>query len=134
MAFPGTGFLSPRFLSVGGSVLLLITSGFHLTGLPMVEKAATEVSSDFFAAALHPLWLMPSLHWSLIALVACGAAWWPSRFSRLFLFVAAALVIIDAIMMYVAIGPFPGEALLAASGLSFLGAGIRCRKTAAPTQ
>lgn len=116
---------NPKPIALLGALVLLVTSGFHLTGLPMAAKAATEVSSGFFSAALVPLWLMPAIHWSIAALLAIVATMRPSAFSRLYLLVAAFIVFVDAGVMLASIGPFLGELMLGVSGALFLWAGLR---------
>lgn len=111
-----------------GALLLLATAGFHLTGLPIAQQGAQEVSSQFFASAIEPLWLIPSVHWSILSLLSVLAAWHPSAFSGYFLIGTAALLTIDAILMFLNIGPFPGELMLVASALLYANAARQIHK------
>ena len=105
-----------------GALLLLATAGFHLTGLPIGQQAVGEVSSSFFAAAIVPLWLIPSVHWFILSLLSVLAGRHPSAFSRYFLIGTAILLTVDAVLMFVHIGPFPGELMLVASALFYANA------------
>lgn len=109
-----------RILGILGSVLLLVTSGFHLTGLPMAKNAAAEVGSAFFAASLVPLWLMPTIHWSAMAILSSVAAWHSSRLGQFILIGVALVLLVDTVTMFSSIGPFLGEAMLVGSSGLFI--------------
>lgn len=112
--------ITAKKAALAGAFVLLATSAFHLTGLPLAEAAKAEISSTFFSSSLVSLWLLPSVHWAFIALLAASAAWHPCRFSRFFLHMAALVLLIDAGMMLASIGPFVAQAMLAAAAVLFV--------------
>ena len=101
-----------------GSALLTITALFHLAGyVEIPARAPGSGSPSFFDAALRPLWLFASLHWLLTAVICVLVVKTEPRIARTVLLCCAAIVIADAVLLYRFIGPFIGEAILAAAAL-----------------
>ena len=101
-----------------GSALLTITALFHLTGyfgIPAPQPGPG--SATFFDAALRPLWLFASLHWLLTAAICVLVVKGEPRIARTILLSCAAILVADAILLYLFIGPFIGEAILVAAAL-----------------
>ena len=101
-----------------GAALLTVTALFHLTGyfgIPAPNPASGLAS--FFEAALRPLWLLASLHWFLTAMICVLVIKAEPRIARATLLGCAAIVLADAALLYYFIGPFIGEAVLAAAAL-----------------
>ena len=101
-----------------GAVLLTITALFHFTGYFEIPAARSDAGlPSFFDASLRPLWLFASLHWLLTAAVCIFVTKAEPAIARSILLSCAAVVILDAMLLYLFIGPFIGEALLAAVAL-----------------
>lgn len=101
-----------------GSALLTITALFHFTGyFQLPNSQPGSETKSFFDAALRPLWLFASLHWLLTAATCMIVVKAEPRIARTILLGCAAIVIVDAVLLYRFIGPFIGEAFLAASAL-----------------
>jgi hypothetical protein len=101
-----------------GAALLTITALFHFTGYFQIPDTSPSAgSARFFDAALRPLWLFASLHWLLTAAVCVLVVKAEPRVARSILVGCAAIVLLDALLLYLFIGPFIGEAMLAAAAL-----------------
>lgn len=104
-----------------GAVLLIAAAAFHATGAPMATAAATQLDNPFMQAALGPIWLFASNHWTLMALIAILVTigdHGPLR--RAVHGVIGISVIIDAAMMVAPLPGFIGLYVLAAAGLSLI--------------
>ena len=105
-----------KYVVWAGSTVLAATAAFHTTGWPDVKTAADEASlSPFMSAAIKALWIYASYHWLFVAMLAAVAVAHPSRLARIILALSSLLLAVDAILLFVAVGPFIGEALLAVS-------------------
>ncbi len=115
-----------------GSVILLLGAGYHLSALPFArEQAAAGIESAFLRAVSDPLWIMPSAHWAVFAVVAVLAILSPSGLSRWILLLISAAVLADAAMIAAKLGPFIGAIMLGlASALIGLSALLIPRRSA----
>ena len=101
-----------------GAALLTITALFHFTGYFQIPAPRSGAgSASFFDATLRPLWLFASLHWLLAAAVCVLAIRAEPSIARPILLGCASVVLADAILLYVFIGPFIGAATLAGAAL-----------------
>ncbi|MBX9732116.1 MAG: hypothetical protein K2X59_12370 [Sphingomonas sp.] len=99
-------------------MLLTITALFHFTGYFEIPAARPDAGPpSFFDASLRPLWLFASLHWLLTAAICVLVTKAEPRIARSILLSCAVIVILDAVLLYLFIGPFIGEAILAAVAL-----------------
>ncbi|WP_420608258.1 hypothetical protein [Novosphingopyxis sp.] len=104
-----------------GSALLTITALFHFTGYFEIPAPQPGLGSpSFFDATLKPLWIFASLHWLLTAAICLLIARGEPSVAQIILLVCAGVLILDAILLYIFIGPFIGEALLTAAALMFV--------------
>lgn len=111
-----------------GAALLAITALFHFTGYFQIPLPRTGAGTpSFFDAALRPLWLFASLHWLLTAAVCVLVIKAESRIARPILLGCAAIVIVDAVLLYRFIGPFIGEIILAAAAVLIIVGAYRVR-------
>lgn len=107
--------------ALAGGVVLAATAAFHGSGYRSVMETASKGDIDpQLKMILGPLWIFPSAHWAFIAVVALLAAFAPS--GRLILALCGGVVAADAAILYFNLGPFIGEAMLAASALLFVAA------------
>jgi hypothetical protein len=83
-----------------------------------MSAAAGAVSDPQLKSILPPLWLFPSAHWVFAAIVASVAAFSAGP-SRLLLALCGFVVAADAAILFVHLGPFIGEAMLAGAALLF---------------
>ena len=65
------------------------------------------------SAVVKGLWIDASYHWLFVAMLAAVAIAHPSRLTRIVLVLAAVLLAADTVLLFIAVGPFIGEALLA---------------------
>lgn len=101
-----------------GAVLLTITALFHFTGYFQIPTHRTDGGAlSFLDASLRPLWLFASLHWLLTAAICVLVTKAEPRVARPILLACAAIVIADAVLLYLFIGPFIGEVILAAAAV-----------------
>ncbi len=92
----------------------------QVIGWPGVAAAADEAGlSPFLSAAVKSLWLYASYYWLFIAVLTAVAVVHPSRLARIVLALSAALLAADVVLLWLAVGPFIGEALLAVSIVSY---------------
>ena len=110
----------PRYLVWAGSGVLAATAAYHATGWPGVAAAADESSlSPFMSAVVKGLWIYASYHWLFVAVLAAVAVAHPSPLARMVLALAALLLAADAVLLFVAVGPFIGQALLAVTTTTY---------------
>jgi len=105
--------------ATAGSILLGATAAFHGSGYASVMKTASASDIDpQLKLILVPLWIFPTAHWIFIAIIALLAAFAPA--GRIILALCGAVIAADAAILYLNLGPFIGEAMLAASALLFV--------------
>jgi len=108
------------------ALLLLVISGFHMTGLPMVRNSIPDIENLFMQAALEPVWITPSIHWFVFALIIILSAVRPQIVFRPVLGLIGIAVIIDAFLIAFHVGFFIGAILLFVAGvLTILSAVLR---------
>jgi hypothetical protein len=105
-----------------GSLMLFATAAFHATGLTRIKTAAAAPGLDpLLSSVLTPLWLFPTIHWAFIAAIAVIAS---VIGSRAILLAGSLIIAADAIMLFAYLGPFLGEAMLAAAAICFFIAAV----------
>ena len=113
-------------LAVLGSVILFLSAVFHgIAAFPQISAAlqASGLATPL-ARAMRSIWETAAWHWfglGIITLVACFARSGPRR---VILFLCGIMPLGDAIGGYVAVGPFIGDELLTAAGISILAAAM----------
>lgn len=108
-----------------GAIILILVSGFHLTGLGMAKETASTTENPFMKAALEPIWAMPSVHWLVFAVIVVVMNRKPSRHTRMIILLIAVAVIVDAVLIGMKLGPFIGAILLAVSGILIAGSALK---------
>lgn len=109
-----------RFAVWTGCALLALTAMFHLSGLPTSADAGnTSGSEAFYDVALSALWLSVGLHWLTIAVVCGLATRFPLALSKTILQLCAAILLVDALVLYWFIGPFIGSFAVATAAIAF---------------
>lgn len=104
-----------------GSLILVVTGLFHGSGFGEVSQLVAQSDLEgTLAKAVPGLWLFASYHWIFIAVAATIATAFPSRLARLVLAASALVILADALVLLIFVGPFVGEALLAAAGVAFV--------------
>ena len=112
-----------------GSLILAATAAFHFTGFADISAWVDELGdSSFFATAIPTIWIFPSIHWLAIAIGLVAAAWFGIASLRVLLFGCALLLAADAALIYSAVGPFIGSAMLLAAAALYAVAGLRAQK------
>jgi len=89
-----------------------------------------EIDSNFFKNALPAMWTVPAVHWAFIACLSVGLSRYKSKACAAVLMAFGVLVLIDALLSFMHIGPFIGVYMLAAAGGLLLASGVMLRKEA----
>ncbi len=118
-----------RILTALGSLTLLVTAGLHMTGLQLVKDATGKIEMAFLRDALSAMWVMPSIHWLLIACLAFGCSFYRSRACAAMLIAFGVWILIDALIVFSHVGMFIGAITLSAAGLCYLIAGFMLRSS-----
>lgn len=104
-----------------GCLLLLITAGFHGSGIGSLSADLAEVDLKApLPAVIKAIWLFVTVQWVALAVIAGRVALRVGENSRWILCAIAVLLLIDTAMIYGAVGFFIGEVMLASSALFFL--------------
>ena len=111
-----------------GALILLITSGFHMTGYVPAKQALLGIKPDFFKNALTGSWITPSVHWLFIACMTVGLSFYRSNACAAVLIGFGILILLDALIILTHVGLFAGAFMLAASGTLILIAGLMLRR------
>ena len=61
-----------KITAILGAVILLAGSAFHMSALAGVKAAVAGVEPAFYKNALPGMWVMPAVHWLLIAFLSVG--------------------------------------------------------------
>jgi len=102
-------------LTYVGAGLLALTALFHgYAFLSAAQVANSEQAHPFTAYFLEPIWLAPSVTWLGLAVMACMK---PAYKVAL---IVAAIPILQAMIMFIFMGPFPGAIAVGLSGLLLL--------------
>ncbi|WP_299328861.1 hypothetical protein [Parasphingopyxis sp.] len=118
----------PVILTALGSLVLAATAALHFLGHAEITAWADALGDQsFFARAIPTIWLFPSVHWIAIAVALLAAAWAGIASLRLLLFGCALLLIVDAALIYAAVGPFIGSAMLIGAAVFYILAGFGAR-------
>lgn len=105
----------PVILTYLGAAVLVLTALYHSYSFTSASQVASaEGAHPFTAYFLEPVWLLPSITWLILALMAC------LRPPRRIAVCIAAIPGLQAIMMFTFIGLFPGTIALAVSALLLL--------------
>ncbi len=103
------------------SAILFITALFHGSGYPSVmrEIQASNLDADF-GRVVGVLWLFASVQWITMAIIALYASYHEGRVAKIVLLGISLLIIIDACLIYWAVGPFLGELMLVISATFYV--------------
>ena len=116
-----------KMTAAAGGLAIIATAAFHLTGLSMVFGADTTALPPMLSAALPVLWATPAIHWIMIGVLSMTAAFLGGRFAKVFLFVSALVLGVDAGLMLATLGPFIGEAMIAFAAVMLIAAGLTAK-------
>lgn len=106
-----------RVFAVLGTIVVLATAAFHLTGYADASKAGQR-AGGWYQQALPMLWAGFSLTLTVCALAVLWASFRPAADSRVLLGFNAVLVGANSMLLFVYIGNFAGAWLLAFSALA----------------
>ena len=68
-----------KITSALGALILLVTTAFHMTGLPDVTSSVTGVERELFREGLPGMWAMVGVHWIFMAFLAFGLSRYKSQ-------------------------------------------------------
>ena len=117
-----------KITAILGALILFAGALFHMTALPGVKAFVAGGSPTFFEKTLPAMWMMPAIHWIFIAFASVGLARYRSRSCAAILMGFGLWVLVDALMTFMAVGPFIGAFMLALAGLLLLTSGFMLRK------
>jgi len=117
-----------KITAILGALILLITAVFHMTALRQLGGAVAVIDSEFYRSALPGMWMMPSVHWLFIAFLSIGLARYKSNACAAILMAFGALILVDALITFLHVGPFIGAYMLGLAGLLLLASGLMLRK------
>ena len=121
---------SIRLLAIIAALILLAGAAFHMTALPGLRAALTEMSPGFFRNGIPAMWTLPALHWVMIACLSVGLSRYNSQGCAAVLIAFGLWVLIDMLIAAMHVGLFVGVYMLGAAGICLLIAGFKLRKTA----
>lgn len=111
---------------LAGSLILAGTAALHFTGFAEISIWIGGLTDrSFFARAIPTVWLFPFVHWLAIAIGLVLAGWNDLASLRALLFGCAVLLVADAALIFIAVGPFIGSATLLAAAALYAAAGLR---------
>lgn len=114
--------LGASFTYIGAGFLVLTALAHGYAFLEAAQVANSEEAHPFTAYFLEPIWLAPSITWMALALMAS------LRPSVRLAVIIAFIPLIQAMIMFVFMGPFPGAIAVGFCGvLLLLGAIIQRR-------
>ena len=119
----------PKVLAAIGALILLFTAYMHMGGAEGAKIATSLSKSDFFKKAVPAVWIMPSVHMTFIAFLSFGLSFYRSKAGAVILIAFGLLTLVDAAIVFGAVGPFIGAYMLAAAGLLILTSGILLRRS-----
>lgn len=120
--------LAIRIIAILGALILLVTVGFHMTALPQFETALEGLELGFFYKGLPAMWVLPAMHWLFIAFSSVGLACHKSNSCSAILKAFGVLILIDAVINFMHVGPFAGVYMLGLTGALLLASGLMTRK------
>jgi len=111
-----------------GSLILIITAGFHFTGFGDVRAASAGIEDDFMQHAILTNWLILSVHLFFVAVMAFGASFYRSRACAAIMIGFGLWILADAAIILTHVGYFIAVPMLGVAGLCLLVAGFLLRR------
>lgn len=98
-------------------LILIITSLFHITGYSTVSQFSANLEQDgMIKLAIPALWIMPTIHWITMAIIVMLAITKVKSALNYMVLLIGLVILADAIVLFLHVGPFIGELLLATAG------------------
>ena len=116
-----------KITAILGAVILLAGAAFHMSALAGVKAAVAGVEPAFYKNALPGMWVMPAVHWLLIAFLSVGLSRYKSNACAAILMAFGVWVLLDAAITFVHLGAFLGVYMLALAGGLLLASGFMLR-------
>ena len=116
-----------KVTAILGAVILLAGAAFHMSALAGVKAAVAGVEPAFYKNALPGMWVMPAVHWLLIAFLSVGLSRYKSNACAAILMAFGVWVLLDAAITFVHLGAFLGVYMLALAGGFLLASGFMLR-------
>jgi len=117
-----------KITAILGAVILLAGAAFHMSALAGVKAAVAGVEPAFYKNALPGMWVMPAVHWLLIAFLSVGLSRYKSNACAAILMAFGVLIIVDGIVTFLHVGPFIGANLLCLAGGLLTVSGVTLRR------
>jgi hypothetical protein len=107
-----------RWLLGLAAALLLATAAFHATGLSVVAGMLDQTNmAPAWTGGLKGLWLIFSVHLTLVAIILTAGAVRPAAMSRGVMVLLGLIPAIDAVALFRLVGIFVGDVALALATL-----------------
>jgi len=119
-----------KITAILAALILIAGAVFHMSGLAPVKETLADVKPVFYQDALSGIWVMPSVHWILIAFLSVGLSWYKSKACAATLIAFGVLVFVDGLIAVFHIGPFMGAYMLGVAGILLLISGVMLRHQA----
>ena len=119
-----------KITSILGALILLAGAAFHMTALSPLKGALGALEPGFFQNGLPAMWILPAVHWIFIAFMAIGLSRYKSKACAAVLMGFGLLILVDALVTFMHVGPFLGVYMLALAGGLLLASGVMLRKEA----
>ena len=116
-----------KITAILGAVILLAGAAFHMSALAGVKAAVSGVEPAFYKNALVGMWIMPAMHWLLIAFLSVGLSRYKSNACATILMAFGVWVLLDAAITFAHVGAFLGVYMLALAGGLLLASGFMLR-------
>lgn len=115
-----------RIIAYLGCGLLVLTAGFHGSAFPQAQTIThMKASNPFIKLFLEPVWILPSLHWLIIAGLIALLIHKEDRFRLKLAGCLGLIPLLDGLTLFIFTGPFiGGYALVLSGGLIIIGVGL----------
>lgn len=115
-----------RLMLVGAAVILIVTAALHGTAVLQLDHLISGATvSEFMRSAFRAVWLLYASHLVLVAAILIYAALRPGAVTGPLLFICGLVPAIDALVLLVFVGAFPGNGLLGLAAVLIFGAVAR---------
>jgi len=119
-----------KFAAAIGSFLLLTVTYKHFQSMDGVRSIIANIDDVFIKNAIIPLWILISVQFLFIALLAFGASFYRSKYCAAFLIGFGIWVLVDAAIVWSHNGWFSAVPMLLGAGGLYLIAGLFLRRAA----
>jgi len=126
--------VTSRSALAAAGIIMVLTAGLHAVGyVPLTRQLAASNLESFWLAGVKGLWLVFSLHLTIVGALFIAAAIAPRLAGRVVLSIAGLVPAGDTVMLLAFVGVFIGTISLGIAAL-LVYLGVALRRDAIPTQ